>query len=425
MDICPTLGTFQDSGGIIIDLLMMKITEDNYKKSINERIESIVGALPQDLTIISGGNEEIQTNKYLLSLFSPDLFPLLSSSSFCTTPTLFLPDCSTSSINNLIDIIKDGFIFTDNLYLEGLLEIVEAGKLLFVEDMILIEAEKTAKQKLMCNQINIEQEERKWTPKISFNEILHGFNELLDENEIIQDFTNPPNHQRFVQNSINITVNDYNITEERLKRKRTSEGQEQKSLFSCEQCQYQASQMSTLNRHVKMKHAESQYKCQQCEHSVETEPGLKRHVKSKHDKIRYYCDQCDFKATQKVLLQRHVEEVHKGLRYSCNQCEYKAIQRAQLKTHETSVHEGVRYSCNKCEYQAIQKVLLQGHVESVHEGVRYPCDQCEFKSTQKALLQRHVESIHEGVQYPCNQCEYEARRKDHLIAHVKSRHASD
>ena len=70
-------------------------------------------------------------------------------------PTLFLPDCSTSSINNLIDIIKDGFIFTDNLSLEGLLEIVEAGKLLFVEDMILIEAEKTAKQKLMCNQINI------------------------------------------------------------------------------------------------------------------------------------------------------------------------------------------------------------------------------------------------------------------------------
>ena len=61
-------------------LLMMKTeirssgmkTRDDYRKLINVRIESIVRSLPQDLTIISGENEVIQTNKYLLSRDSGD-----------------------------------------------------------------------------------------------------------------------------------------------------------------------------------------------------------------------------------------------------------------------------------------------------------------------------------------------------------------
>ena len=56
------------------------------KKLFNETVNRIVTHLVSDLKIISGENEEIKTSKYLLSLFSPSLSPLLSSSSFFLAP---------------------------------------------------------------------------------------------------------------------------------------------------------------------------------------------------------------------------------------------------------------------------------------------------------------------------------------------------
>ena len=122
----------------------MKILDEpeDFQKNINQAVRNIVRDLPLDVTIVSGANEEIQTNKYLLSLFSPGLSPLLSSSC-CTSSSLILPDCSASSINNIIGIINNGVIFSDYLSWEERLEIIEAGKLLFVENMILNEEEKT------------------------------------------------------------------------------------------------------------------------------------------------------------------------------------------------------------------------------------------------------------------------------------------
>ena len=64
--------------------------------------------------MISGDNEEIQANKYLLSVFSPTLRPLLSTPC-CTSPTLLLPDCSTSSIKHLLNIITTGFTSTQEV----------------------------------------------------------------------------------------------------------------------------------------------------------------------------------------------------------------------------------------------------------------------------------------------------------------------
>ena len=116
--------------------------DNNYRTRIKETIESIARTHPQDVAIISGENEEIQTNKYLLSLFSPGLAPLLFSFC-CSSSSLILPDFSAYSINNIIGIINNGVSFSDYFSWEDRIEIIEAGKLLFVEDMILNEEEKT------------------------------------------------------------------------------------------------------------------------------------------------------------------------------------------------------------------------------------------------------------------------------------------
>ena len=97
--------------------------DDNSKKQVDETVNRIITNLVPDLKIISGENEEIQTSNYLLSLFSPSLSPLLSSSC-CTTSTLFLPDCSTSSIHNIVELINIGFVFSDYLSWEDRLEII-------------------------------------------------------------------------------------------------------------------------------------------------------------------------------------------------------------------------------------------------------------------------------------------------------------
>ena len=73
-----------------------QVDDGKHKHYINDAVK-YYSELPDDVTIISGEMDEIQTNKYLLSLFSPSLRHLLSTPC-CISPTLLLPDCSTFSI---------------------------------------------------------------------------------------------------------------------------------------------------------------------------------------------------------------------------------------------------------------------------------------------------------------------------------------
>ena len=87
---------------------------DEHIENINEAVNSLTKH-EDDITMISGDNEEIQANKYLLSVFSPTL-RLLLSTPCCTSPTLLLPDCSSSSIKHLLNIISTGLIVTIEYY---------------------------------------------------------------------------------------------------------------------------------------------------------------------------------------------------------------------------------------------------------------------------------------------------------------------
>ena len=72
----------------------------------------------------------IKINKYLLSLFSPSLSTLLTA---CISPTLLLPDCSTSTLQHLVNIITTGYTVTEGMSLEEMNEITEAAQLLSVD----------------------------------------------------------------------------------------------------------------------------------------------------------------------------------------------------------------------------------------------------------------------------------------------------
>ena len=84
--------------------------------------------IPSDVTMFSSNNEEMLSNKYILSLFSPTLRNLLSTSS-----TLLFPECSTFSIKYLLNMITNGFAVTEILTNDDINEITSTAELLSIE----------------------------------------------------------------------------------------------------------------------------------------------------------------------------------------------------------------------------------------------------------------------------------------------------
>ena len=74
-------------------------------------------------------------------------------------------------------------------------------------------------------------------------------------------------------------------------------------------------------------------------------PILQQQVKSIHDGLKYSCEFCDFKATQKRSLPQHVKSIHDGVKHSCEFCDYNATTKKNLQLHAKSIHDGVKHSC--------------------------------------------------------------------------------
>ena len=109
-----------------------------------------------------------------------------------------------------------------------------------------------------------------------------------------------------------------------------------------------------------------------------------------------YCDQCDYQATDKSNLNRHIKSMHGvGVKYDCDQCDYHANRQDTLTIHIESKHKGVKFACNQCDYQAAQRAELNRHIQSQHEGVKYACDLCKYEASWKSQLTRHKVANHQ------------------------------
>ena len=48
---------------------------------------------------------------------------------------------------------------------------------------------------------------------------------------------------------------------------------------------------------------------------------LKTHQDSVHGVVKYSCNECDYQATQKGSLKIHQDSVHKEIKFKCNECD--------------------------------------------------------------------------------------------------------
>lgn len=108
---------------------ILQVDDEIHFNNINDAM-SYIRKIPNDVTIISGDDVEIQSNKYMLSVFSPTLRHLLSTSSY-----FFLPECSTFSLKCLLNMIANGFAVTapQKLSNANINEVIETAQLLSIE----------------------------------------------------------------------------------------------------------------------------------------------------------------------------------------------------------------------------------------------------------------------------------------------------
>ena len=111
-------------------------------------------------------------------------------------------------------------------------------------------------------------------------------------------------------------------------------------------------------------------------------------------KKAYKCQQCDYQATDISNFNRHVKTIHEGIKYPCQHCDYQATRLDHLQIHIKTKHEGIRYPCEQCDYKATTPINLKIHTEFKHEGIKYPCQQCDYRATLAKNLRRHIMSKH-------------------------------
>ena len=94
-------------------------------------------------------------------------------------------------------------------------------------------------------------------------------------------------------------------------------------------------------------------------------PQKDRQLK-KCNENKYSCDRCNYKASQLSHLQKHIRSIHEGVKFPCNQCNSKFTDPSNLQKHIKSVHEGIKYPCDECSYRATQMSSLRTHIKSFH-----------------------------------------------------------
>ena len=223
---------------------------------------------PNDLAIISGDMEEIQTSKCLLSFFSPTARNLLSSP-LDNFHIIFLPDVSTLAIRNLHNIISCGFSVTEELSKEDIKEITEAAQLLSI-DITEFYYDENVVPSLRTNQDNVNigankvEDERN---KVTSESTIDPPGKLYDESSesvidaLLRIFD--PGNKDLVETNFDTVENmsdKSNLRKETLvkvretKRKRRDVSKTKDGKYPCQQCDYETTWSHQLRTHVESKH---------------------------------------------------------------------------------------------------------------------------------------------------------------------------
>ncbi|XP_023328963.1 RE1-silencing transcription factor B isoform X2 [Eurytemora carolleeae] len=240
--------------------------------------------------------------------------------------------------------------------------------------------------------------------------------------------------EEFVDNLMDVNVLElYSVDGEK-------EDSQVKEKHKCDVCEFKTNLKRDLTIHRQTMHADSKYQCDVCEYSTLSERGMRRHQHS-HNGYRIMCDQCEYLAADLNTLNNHINSLHEGSQYHCEQCSFTAKWERSVARHRETVHGDRKNSflCDQCDYKTSQHASLKRHIKVMHDeggiikqnarfvdGAKFSCDLCSFKAKWIRSVRRHKQAVHEGSKiFPCDRCEYKSTQSGTLKRHIKLVHQKD
>ena len=158
-----------------------------------------------------------------------------------------------------------------------------------------------------------------------------------------------------------------------------------KTGMKCEICSKMFSELSRLNRHIRVFHKIN--KCKLCHKNFDYLKDLKKHLKSSH----YKCDMCHISFPNSAFLKKHIFTDHDNrLKIKCNSCEKTFSTQKFLEKHIKSYHKREESACDLNSQQFTTDKKLPNHVllQTIHKGC-YKCISCKKPFSTQKFLEKH------------------------------------
>jgi len=149
--------------------------------------------------------------------------------------------------------------------------------------------------------------------------------------------------------------------------------------FSCDVCDYETANVSSLKKHVSIKHEGEFFKCEYCQYTTRKHPDLLKHKQSIHQTNKFSCLRCSYCANSEIDLKKHHAIAHSTLQYDervssqqsvpynmnnlpycCNiaMCSFSTLTEKALKAHQTMKHSKGYNGRNITKMKASQWEML-------------------------------------------------------------------
>jgi len=197
--------------------------------------------------------------------------------------------------------------------------------------------------------------------------------------------------------------------------------------FKCTVCNFVASNLQNLKRHLNVHLDIKPFTCSYCGTRYKQKADLKRHVSMKHTQTapKFECEHCKKTFGRKSELNRHVSTLHKNPATSeCKCCKVKFESRLELEVHIAASH----FVCKLCPnlvYYA-RKADLKVHNTNKHnenDSPNFICAICNSTFNWKKDLKRHERQAHSFLGEPlqCDACKEVFFEKWAFLDHQKHR----